>query len=186
MDNVAIVLLAGGYASRFPHKLEHPIAGRPMFVHCYERIRQAGWPVYVAARASFREELGARIDAPVIVDRNPGAGPLLAFVDACETIEAERIFAVAADQPELEGALLQRVAAAWRNGDEAAVPQHDGAIEPLAALYDRCATLREAVALRTDRKSAMRDLVGRLNARFVACDAQYFRNVNRPQDLLDP
>ena len=183
MDNVAIVLLAGGAASRFPGKLERPVEGRPMLARIFDRMRASHCAVYVAARGSFAPQLDAAIDAPLLVDRHPGTGPLRAFLDACAAIRAERVFAVAADQPNLDASIIVRLNEAWRAGDEAVVPEHDGRIEPLAAAYDRRAALREGFELRASRRHAVRDLVARLRTRFVPCEGAYFHNVNRPEDL---
>lgn len=182
MTETAVLLLAGGQARRFPGKLEHRIDGRPMLARCYHHVRQAGWPVFLAAAGSFSRELDRQIDAPMLVDRRPGRGPFIAVVDGCATIRAERVFAIAADQPELGAPLLQRLAAAWEDGDEAVVPEHDGILEPLAALYDRRAVLSAAFELRAGR-GAMHDLLARLRVRRVACDAGQFKNVNRREDL---
>ncbi|MGA7354329.1 MAG: hypothetical protein WBW76_02740, partial [Candidatus Cybelea sp.] len=81
--------------------------------------------------------------------------------------------------------VLERLAAAWRPGDEAVVPEHDGRVEPLAALYGRVAILREGFALRRTGANAMRDLLARIAVRFVAFDSSYFHNVNRMTDLPD-
>jgi molybdopterin-guanine dinucleotide biosynthesis protein A len=182
MAETAVLLLAGGQARRFPGKLEHRIDGQPMLARCYHHVRQAGWPVYLAVAGSFSSELDRQIDAPMLVDRRPGRGPLNAVIDGCAAIRAERIFAIAADQPELRAPLLQRLAAAWEDGDEAVVPEHDGILEPLAALYDRRAVLSAALELHGGR-GAMHDLLARLRVRRVACDAGQFKNVNRREDL---
>lgn len=183
MDSISILLLAGGEARRFPGKLAHAIDGEPMLVRCFRRVRKTGWPVYVAARDAFSPEVGAAIDAPVLIDREPGRGPLAAFVDACAAIESERVFAVAADQPNLDATVLGQIAASWEPGDEAVVPRHAGGIEPLAALYARAAVLREGSGLRAGGRGAMRDLIERLAARFVPCEAQSFHNINEIGDL---
>jgi molybdopterin-guanine dinucleotide biosynthesis protein A len=185
MDDVAILLLAGGRARRFPRKLEHRIAGRPMLEHVYARVRECGWPVYIAGSASFERKLDAALEAPLIIDRRPSEGPLSALIGACAAIRADRIFAIAADQPQLDANVLRRLAQQWQPGDEAVVPEHDGEIEPLAALYSRRAALRESFALRRSGRPAMRDLVGRLAARFVPAAAAYFHNVNRARDLAE-
>ena len=57
-------------------------------------------------------------------------------------------------------------------------------IEPLAALYDRRAILREGSTLLRGGRSAMHALVERLTARFVPLDKCYFHNVNREADLV--
>ncbi|HET6276174.1 MAG TPA: molybdenum cofactor guanylyltransferase [Candidatus Cybelea sp.] len=182
MDSTAILVLAGGRARRFPGKLEHAIDGEAMLLRCYRRVRETGWPVYVAANGSFPHEIDSKIDAPMLIDRRPGRGPLGAFLDACLTIGAARLFAVAADQPRIDAAVLHAIAASWETGDEAVVPQHAGGIEPLAALYGRKAALREGFGL-AKGKDAMRDLIGRVASRFVQSDPQWFHNVNRIGDL---
>lgn len=154
-----------------------------MLARCYDRVRAAGWPVYIAGKGSFSRELDARLEAPLLIDRHPGGGPLTALLSACATIGAERIFAVAADQPRLDARVLLRLFASWQPGDEAVVPEHDGTIEPLAALYARRAVLREGSTLCRTGKSAMRDLITGLATRRVAFDADYFRNVNSFEDL---
>jgi molybdopterin-guanine dinucleotide biosynthesis protein A len=182
--DTAIVLLAGGQARRFPGKLEHPIDGRAMLVRVYERVHAAGWPVYIAGQSSFSREVDAQLDAPLVIDRRPGGGPLRALLSACAAIRAERIFAVAADQPRFDAVVLRCLATAWQPGDEAVVPEHDGELEPLAALYARPALLAEGFELRRSGRSAMRDVIARLAARFVPLDAGYFYNVNRMADVV--
>lgn len=184
MVDTAIILLAGGEANRFPHKLEHRIDGKPMLERTYGRVSATGWPVYVAGKGSFSRELDEHLEAPLVIDRKPGRGPLHAFLGACAVVCAERLFAVGADQPRIDGDLLRRLAAVWREGDEAAVPVHGSGIEPLAALYDRAAALRAGFELRNARTAGMRDLIAKLATRFVRSDAAQFHNVNRPEDLL--
>jgi molybdopterin-guanine dinucleotide biosynthesis protein A len=178
-----IVLLAGGEARRFPGKLEKVVGERPLIAHVFERFRARGWPVYIAAKGSFSANVDAELDAPLLVDRRPGRGPFSALLSACAAIRAERVFAVAADQPRLDARVLERLAACWRPGDEAVVPEHDGEIEPLAALYERRAILREGFEMRKSGARAMRDLIARIAARFVTFEAACFHNVNAPADL---
>jgi molybdopterin-guanine dinucleotide biosynthesis protein A len=180
----AVVMLAGGEARRFLGKLEHAIGGEPMVVRVYRNLRAAGWPVYVAAKGSFPPPVDAELDAPFLIDRWPGGGPLHALLSACTAIRAERVFAVAADQPQLDASVLRQLAASWQPGDEAVVPEHDGRIEPLAGLYLRSTIVREGFALRRNGHSAMHDLVGRIATRRVAIDGKYFHNVNRFADAL--
>jgi molybdenum cofactor guanylyltransferase len=181
----AVVLMAGGRAQRFPGKLEHCIEGRPLLLRCYDRVRSAGWPVVVATNGSVSRELDAALEAPMVIDRRPGEGPLSALLGVCAAIRARRLFAIAADLPQIDAAVLGELADAWRPGDEAVVPEHDGTIEPLAALYERCALLREGFELRARGKHAMRDAIERIATRFVPLSARYFRNVNRPEDLVN-
>ncbi|HEY2475355.1 MAG TPA: molybdenum cofactor guanylyltransferase [Candidatus Cybelea sp.] len=181
----AIVLLAGGSARRFPGKLEHPIDGRPMILRVFERVRSCGHPVYVAGKGGFSPAVDAALEAPLLVDRAVPEGPLSALLWACTSIRADRIFALAADQPQLDGELLAQLRAAWRTGDEAVVPEHAGQLEPLAALYDRYALLREGSRLRRSGQNAMRDLIARLATRRLPAAQPYFVNVNRYEDVAN-
>jgi molybdopterin-guanine dinucleotide biosynthesis protein A len=177
--DVAVAILAGGRASRFPKKLEREVGGRSMIVSAYERARATGWPVYVVGSAPFLPEL---LDgADVIPDREAGGGPLQALVSACEALNCEHVVALAADEPFVDTALLRELLAAWIEGDEAAVPKHEGGIEPLAAAYDRRAVLREAPTANADGGS-MHALLARLRVRHVPSPRRSFANVNTPRD----
>lgn len=183
MVDTAIVLLAGGEATRFPDKLEHRFDGKPMLQHCYDRIRTAKWPVYIAGKGSFSRELDAYLNVPMLIDRRPRRGPLHAFLGACAIVRARRLFAVAADQPRIDDDVLRRLAEAWKDGDEAVVPAGEAGIEPLGALYDRSAALRAGFELRNSATAGMRDLIAGLAARFVPVSTECFHNVNSLEDL---
>ncbi|HTX59428.1 MAG TPA: molybdenum cofactor guanylyltransferase [Verrucomicrobiae bacterium] len=182
MGEAAVVILAGGEARRFPGKLSAPVASQPLLLRVYARVR-GHWPVYVAAKGSFSPEIDAELDCPVLVDRWPRRGPLAALLSACGEVRERFVFAVAADLPNADRSLLEELAAARRAGDEAVVPEHGGTIEPLAALYDRAALLREGEAVLRDGRGAMHELIERLQARFVPMDGERFRNVNTAADL---
>jgi molybdopterin-guanine dinucleotide biosynthesis protein A len=177
----AVLLLAGGAGSRLPGKLERMVNGKPLMLHAFENLHNNGWPMYIAAARPFSAPIAAALDATPIYDAAP-RGPLWALLDASAQIDAQRIFAIAADQPNIEAAALQRLVAVWRPGDEAVVPQHAGGVEPLAALYERTALRRIAYTLSTEHR-AMRDLLAVLRVRYEAMEQHYFTNVNTPDDL---
>ena len=154
-----------------------------MIVRVFEKLARGRWPVYIAGKGSFAPEVDAALTAPLLIDRWSPRGPMHALLSAAPYIAADRVFAVAADQPQLEPDVLERLAAAWRPGDEAVVPEHEGVVEPLGALYDRFALLRESVRLRRERRTAMRDLIAAVATRFVPMESRYFHNINRRSDL---
>jgi molybdopterin-guanine dinucleotide biosynthesis protein A len=182
MVDAAIVILAGGAATRFPGKLEREIDGTPMLLRVYERVRGSR-PVYVAGKGDFTGEIDARLDCTLLLDRTPGRGPLGALVDACGAIGARRVFAVAADLPNVDAALLDELERARCDQDEAVVPNHVGGAEPLAALYHRAALVERGSALLREGRSAMRDLLAALRVRYVPMDPARFVNVNTPADM---
>jgi molybdopterin-guanine dinucleotide biosynthesis protein A len=180
---IAILILAGGRASRFPGKLEALVDGEPLVLRAFRAARATGWPVYVSAQGPFPAEIDRRLDCPVLVDREPWGGPLRALHSACEAIVHERIFVLAADLPRVDATLLERVAAAWLPGDDAVVPRHDGRLEPLVAIYSRSAILAESFTLFGEPRASMHDLIERIDARFLDVEHAYFANVNTPADL---
>ena len=182
-DGIAILILAGGNARRFPGKLERTIGGAPMIVRVYDAMRATARPVYVAGKGTFPPAIDARLECPLLVDRRPGSGPLSALISACGTIAHERVFAIAADEPLVDASVLERLADAWQPGDRAAVPEHDGRIEPLAALYATSSVLHEGFTLAGQDRASMHDLIERLDARRVPVPGRYFANVNTPADL---
>jgi molybdopterin-guanine dinucleotide biosynthesis protein A len=179
--NDAVVILGGGKALRLPGKLERSFEGRPLLLHVYENVRSAG-PVYISAKATFSIETDAALECPIVIDRWPGRGPVAGLVSTADVLREPRFFAVAGDAPGITTEVLSQLRAAWEDGDEAVVPQHDGQREPLAALYDREAFLREARILLRTGDASMHALLDRLRVRYVTMPAQSFVNINTAAD----
>lgn len=180
--NLAIVILAGGRATRFPGKLEAPFEGEPLLARVYHHLREVA-PVMIAGRDTFSGRLDALLDCPIIVDRWPDRGPLGGLLSAACQTRAQRIFAVAGDAPLVTAPLVETLLQARRDGDEAVVPEHDGRLEPLAALYERAALLREGWECLHGEDRSMHGLLARLQTRRVPCEAKMFANVNTASDL---
>lgn len=179
----AIVILAGGRATRFPGKLACDAGGLPLLERVYQNARETGLPVYLAGSAPLLPGFAEALGAPVLPDRWPGGGPLRAIVSACERIEHERVYVLAGDAPDVRRDVFDALASAWAAGDDALVPVHDGVTEPLAALYRRAPALREGRALLDSGDESVRALVARLRGRPIALAQKYFANVNTPADL---
>ena len=180
--STAIVVLAGGRATRLPGKLERSIAGEPMLERVCNNVVAIGVPVYLAGSRQFTPALGERLNLPMLHDRTPGAGPLRALLSAAGALACERLFVLAGDEVRAGAQLYRLLDAAWREGDEAAIPRHGARIEPLAAIYERIALLREAARLAERGNEAMHALVAAMNARFVDVGDDHFANVNTERD----
>lgn len=178
----AVVILAGGRATRLPGKLERSIAGVPMLERVCRNARALELPVFLAGSRRFSPPLARQLNLPMLHDRRPGAGPLRALCSAAESLDCERIYALAGDEVCAGAPLLRSLDAAWRDGDEAVVPRHGERIEPLAALYSRRALLREGRELLAGGDEAMHALIARLRARFVDVADAHFANVNTLED----
>jgi molybdopterin-guanine dinucleotide biosynthesis protein A len=117
------------------------------------------------------------------VDRWPNRGPLGGLLSAAYETNASRIFAVAGDAPLITRAMVEELLQAWNSEDEAIVPEHNGRLEPLAALYRRDALLREGWECLHSDDASMHALLARLRVRKVTCDAEAFANINTSADL---
>jgi molybdenum cofactor guanylyltransferase len=180
--DLAIVILAGGRATRFPGKLEAPLGGEPLLARVYRQVRDIA-PAMIAGRDTFSATLDAVLDCPIVVDRWPDRGPLGGLLSAAHETTATRIFALAGDAPRVTREIVHALVAAWRDGDEAVVPEHDGRLEPLAALYDREALMREGWECLQGEDRSMHALLARLRVRRVPYDAPAFTNINTSTDL---
>ena len=181
-SDLAIVILAGGRATRFPGKLEADIGGEPLLARVYRHLRDVA-PVTIAARDTFSAHLDALLDCPIVVDRWPDRGPLGGLLSACSELRAPLVFAVAGDSPLITRDVLQSLRAARRDGDEAVVPEHGGALEPLAALYDRVALMRVAMEALRGPDRSMHAALAKLRTRRVPLEQRFFLNVNTADDV---
>ncbi|HEX8807349.1 MAG TPA: molybdenum cofactor guanylyltransferase [Candidatus Aquilonibacter sp.] len=181
-SDLAIVILAGGRAQRFPGKLEASLDGEPLLARVYRHVRDIA-PTMIAGRDTFSDTLDALLDCPIVVDRWPDLGPLGGLLSAARETNAVRIFALAGDAPRVTVDIVNALTSAWQDGDEAVVPEHDGRLEPLAALYDREALMREGWECLHGEDRSMQAVLARLRVRRVPCDAQAFANINTSADL---
>ncbi|HEY1728651.1 MAG TPA: molybdenum cofactor guanylyltransferase [Candidatus Baltobacteraceae bacterium] len=185
---IGVVILAGGGATRLPKKLELEAGGVPMLVRVYRNV-SVGRKTYISCAGSFSPHLDALLDCPMVVDRWPGRGPLGGLVSTMEVMETPLVFAVAGDAPFIDSTFIDRLANVWEAGDEAVVPAHPGKtgkrLEPLAALYDRAAFLREGTKALGSSNESLHATVAHMHIREFPVsreDERLFTNVNTPAD----
>ena len=178
-DPPAVVILAGGQATRLPGKLELDAGGVPLLVRVYRNVRQAG-QVYVSASRSFPREIDLALECPVIIDRWAYRGPLAALDCVFERVRESLVFVVAGDAPYVTAATAQELGTYWEPGIEAVVPVNAaGRLEPLCALYDRLGFLQAAGAVLREGSGGVACAVERLRAKRVRLsDESVFANVN--------
>lgn len=180
-ERPTLVLLAGGNATRLPGKLERLVEGTPLIVRAHRTFAPT-FNVIVSQARPFSPQIESLLNCPRVLDRWPGRGPLNGMLSACQCLDSERLFVLAADLPHVGVRVLDALRDAWANDDEAVVPVHAGGIEPLAGLYDRRALLREGLPNLLAGIVSVRGVVARLRTRHIALDAQVFANVNTPED----
>jgi molybdopterin-guanine dinucleotide biosynthesis protein A len=184
--DLAVVVLAGGEATRLPGKLLLDAGQMPMLARVYRNV-SAGRTTVLSCKGTLPSEIDRFIDAPAVVDRWPLRGPLSGLISTMSELRAPYVFAVAGDAPFVDAAFIDRLEALLQPGDEALVPYRtiDGKrrIEPLAAIYAREPFVREGLPVLLAGTGALRDVIDRLSARFVEIDDErVFANVNTPDD----
>jgi molybdopterin-guanine dinucleotide biosynthesis protein A len=197
IDDFGVLVLAGGEATRLPGKLTLEIGDVtehvPMIARVFANVAQdRAREIAISGKATFARDLDAHLTAPLVIDRWARRGPLGGMLSSFARMRARFVFVVAGDAPMLDIAFAERLARAYEPGDEALVPSHlaratqetASAIEPLAALYDRLAFLREGVPILRRGRGALHLVIAALRTRYVPIDdARIFTNVNTPADF---
>jgi molybdopterin-guanine dinucleotide biosynthesis protein A len=164
--DVAVVILAGGGATRFPGKLESDAGGVPLLLRVYRNVRSIG-PVYVSANAPFGEAIARELDCTIVPDLQAGRGPLGGIVSTFESVSQPLCFTIAGDAPFVDRGVFERLLAAWEPQLEAVAAERNGRLEPLCAIYSREAFLREGRSELAAGSGAVRTVVERLVHRRV-------------------
>ena len=183
---VGIVILGGGEATRLPGKLALEVENVPMIARVFANV-SAGRETFVSGKGTFDKALDARLPVPLVIDRWSARGPLGGLVSTFAQMRSRLVFALAGDAPFIDSAFVDYLCEAWRDGDEALVPVHETGgkqqLEPLAALYDRLAFLREGISVLRTGRAALHLVIERLRARTIAVpDVRLFANVNTAAD----
>lgn len=123
-------VLCGGASSRMGRdKATLDLRGRPMVQWVVDAMKEAGAKTVVA--------LGDRPDLqlPVLVDREPGSGPLGAIIGALE--QYGTLLVCPCDVPMVSSQLLLEIISSARVAKEPVVLAHSGHLEPLIGLYKK-------------------------------------------------
>src|SRR5579875_2539016 len=183
---ICVAIRAGGEATRLPGKLALRVGDLPMTVRVFRNVSD-GRETFISCKGAFPREIDELLPCPMVVDHWPLRGPLSGMLSTFAKMSSPLVFAVAGDAPFVTGAFIERLAREWNEGDEALVPIHatdeKEIMEPLAALYERRAFLREGFDVLSSGKGALRSVIERLRARTIRIDdPRIFTNVNTPAD----
>jgi molybdenum cofactor guanylyltransferase len=183
------LLLAGGHSRRMGRdKARIEVGGAPLAERVLAVLDAVCAEVLVASGDGRRlAELG-REQVP---DAFPDAGPLAGILAGLEAAPHPLVAVVAVDLPAANAEVLVRLAAAWA-GEAAVVPEVDGRLQPLHAVWARdCAPALRARLAAGDR--GVTAAATALGARVAGFDVWgeadphgvFARNVNRPSDLAE-
>ncbi len=181
MGGAAGIVVCGGRSSRMGRpKALLPWRGRPMVAHVVARLREVVEEVVVVSAPDL--ELPA-LDARVVVDREPGLGPLAGLREGLAAIRADRAIAVGTDAPWLDRAFIETLL----GFGDAAAPVLDGHVQTLCAVYPRAAGAAAEALLAAGRRRPL-DLLEALDFRRVEAhelpSLEPTRGFNTPGDYL--
>lgn len=174
MDTVEAVLLTGGASRRMgTDKAKLIVDGEPLAARIARLLGEAGVSVTVLGR----EPLAGH---GFVMDEEEFGGPLRSLADF--TPSAPFVFVVSCDLPgfdaSIAGALSSQI-----DGYDAAVPELDGRLQPLCALY-RVSAFASIPALVESGERRMMRWLDSLSVNVVAdVKPDWIRNVNTPGDL---
>lgn len=184
---VSAVILAGGESRRMGRdKAWVRLGGRPLLELAVEKVRQFGVrEVFISGRPGADY---SALNCPVLLDREPGFGPLGGIERALCIASSPLVLVLAVDMPHLPTTILRAISDR-ADRDTGALPLLHGEFEPLAAIYPKRCHALASEALARCRRSArdfarvcLRERAVRV-VRVAAEDAPGFANLNSPSDL---
>jgi len=181
------VILAGGESRRMGRdKAFLEFCGRSLLAHQLETVA-ALHPaeILVSGRADTDY---AHLGYPVVLDSQPGCGPIAGVERALAVARSELVLVLAVDLPRITSAFLRRLLALADSG-QGVVPQTRRGLEALAAVYPKRAHAIASDGLQNSRRM-LEDFVTRCAGaglvRIWRCppeEAAVFANWNSPADL---
>lgn len=175
------IVLCGGRSSRMGRaKALLPWRGRPMVAHVVETLRAAVDEVVVVSSPDLSLP---PLDAKVVVDREPGLGPLAGIREGLAAIESDRAFVSSTDAPYLTPTFVR----AFFAHEGAVATEQDGYVQTIAAVYPRAALARAEALLAAGRMRPLFLLeeIGFTKVDAAALpDAWSLRGFNTPDEYL--
>jgi molybdenum cofactor guanylyltransferase len=184
---LSAVILAGGESRRMGQdKAWIEAAGQPLIARALATLCELSFEeVFVSGRAGTDY---SSLRCPVLLDREPGCGPIAGIERALEATSAPLLLVLAVDLPSMTASFLRKLAERC-DSLTGAVPKLKGGLEPLAAIYpQRCHLIARDCLIKGRR--ATRDFADAcLRERAVQsfpvpkADAGCFENWNSPADV---
>jgi molybdenum cofactor guanylyltransferase len=184
---ISAVILAGGESRRMGcDKAWVELDGQPLAAIALEKIRRLGVEeVFLSGRAGVDY---SALKCPVLLDREPGLGPVGGIERGLGECRSPLLLVLAVDLARMTTEFLQQLTA---QGDPltGVVPELDGELEPLAAIYPKRShaiasdlIAKFHLAARGCAEACRREQLVRFWP-VPAAEVNCFSNWNRPADL---
>jgi molybdopterin-guanine dinucleotide biosynthesis protein A len=186
---VSGVILAGGQSSRMgENKALMALGGVRLIDRVVGVLREVFDELLMVTNTP---EVYADVEVPMVGDVFPGKGSLGGIYSAIYHVTTPYCFAVACDMPFLNASLI-RYLVAQRAGYDVVMPDIQGDMQPLHAVYGKACLQPILRRLEADRLKIIGFLpqvrvrtVTAEDLRQVNPDLQAFRNLNTPEEFQD-
>jgi molybdopterin-guanine dinucleotide biosynthesis protein A len=185
---VTAVILAGGNSTRMQsNKALLPYRGERFIERIYRRLAAVFPEVILVTNTP---ETYRFLPCRTVSDLYPGMGSLAGIHSGLTHCTTPFIFVVACDMPELDEELIRRLVAGI-GGSDVVIPESDGGLEPLHAVYGKgCLPAMEGYL--SMGKSKIIDCFDRLKVTVISREEisgidpafQSFRNINTPEEYF--
>lgn len=193
---VGSIILAGGRSRRMGQPKESlPFRGTSLLGFTVETLLDCTWPVVVVGRGGDQQLPPFPIEAQILHDETPGAGPLQAIATGLRTLlqqgelsQKDAVFVTGCDAPFLSSTAISWLAEQL-TGQQCAMPKVGDRLQPLCAVY-RCDILPAIDALLAAGIDTPRTLAEKVQTRVLTeaelrrCDPElkFLRSVNTPDE----
>ena len=193
---VGSLILAGGRSRRMGKPKESlPLCGNTLLGRTAELLLECTWPVVVVGRGGDQELPPLPLEAAVIHDERPGAGPLAALAVGMRHVRAHKqlgdqdaVFVTGCDAP-----FLTAAAVGWLSSQlgqhQCVVPKSGGVLQPLCAVYRLTCLpviddlLRSGVDTpRTIAEKTRALILDEPALRAFDLETRFLRGINTPED----
>ncbi len=184
------LILAGGASRRMGrNKALLSLGGRPLIQRVVDALQGVSDEVLIIAN---QPEPYAFLHLPIIPDVQPGYGPLMGLYSGLQAARGELALLVAVDMPFLAPEFLRFLLAQAQEHDaDVVIPEAEGKLHPLCAVYRRatCLPAVEAAIARGQRRliafhpQVRVRRIPKSTLRTFSPDLRVLMNVNTPEEL---
>lgn len=177
-EHATAIILSGGESSRMgKDKALLNLNKKPLIQSLAENLA----PNFMGILISGSPDKYGFTGYNVVEDREPGSGPLMGLLCTLQASEHDLNFVTTCDVPDISIPFARRMLREINNHD-AVMPRVKGKEQPLFAVY-RKSIIPKIEALLAQNRRAVYALVDNINVHYIETDADWYFNLNTPEDV---
>ncbi len=184
-------ILAGGKNTRFSGRTKAKIIidGRPLIERTIDVLKAVFYDIVIIT--NNKEEFRSYMHIRKAGDIYHNLGPLGGLHSALKHTDREAVFVVASDMPELSADIIRHIIRRYEDTEcEALIPEYNGHIEPLHAMYNRNILHSLESFIEKGSGYSIREFLEIVDDKYIMINDSKkvknpFLNINSPEDLLN-